>query len=184
MTLQLTKQDLRSDKESRKNFYKKQRIPISILLDDLTIGQNIGSIFRTADALLLEKIYLYGNSIVPPNKKISKAAHGNERWVPFAIVDDPLKLIHTLKRNSITIISAELAHNSIPYSLFEYKNPVRVVFGNERRGVCEDLLKVSDIIIHVPMHGMGNSLNVAVTAGIICSHISNQIIRMSSNDYK
>jgi len=182
MTLQLTKQDLRSGKESKKDFNGKKRVPISILLDDLMIGQNIGSIFRTADALLLEKIYLYGNSIVPPNKKISKAAHGNERWVPFAIVDDPLKLIHMLKGNSITIISAELARNSIPYSRFEYKNPVCVIFGNERRGVREDLLKISDIIVHVPMFGMGNSLNVAVTAGIICSHIANQIIRMSSND--
>ena len=82
-----------------------------------------------------------------------------------------METIRLLKEQSIVIVSAELAETSVPYSSLGFDAPICLVLGNERRGVREELLELSDMVVHVPVLGMCNSLNVAIVGGIICGHL-------------
>lgn len=145
---------------------------ILLILNDIRSSENVGSIFRTGDAANVERIYLTGYTPSPvdrfrrPNKKLAKAALGAELCVNWEH-RDLHELINELKREGVTIASVEQAPNAIAYD--SYTPPMRVAYilGNEVSGLPEEVLKVSDVILEIPMHGTKESLNVSVAAGII-----------------
>ena len=127
---------------------------------------NIGSIFRTADAAGIDKIFLTGYSGKPPNPKIEKVALGATKTVLWQHHWQTWRVIEDLKKKGFTIIALEQTKKSINYKKFKPKFPIALVIGNEVRGISKNILKRCDKIIHLPMSGKKESLNVAVALGI------------------
>ncbi len=138
-----------------------------LICDNLRSLQNIGSIFRTADALAVDKIYLTGICGCPPHPKISKTALGAEKAVPWEHDWQIWRLVDKLKREKIKIVVLEQTKQSIDYRRFKPDFPLALVIGNEVKGVSPSVLKRADQIIKLPMLGKKESLNVAVSFGII-----------------
>lgn len=142
--------------------------PICFLAHDIDVPMNIGSLFRLADALGVEKIYLSGTSLVPPNSKIRKTSRATEKVVPFSYVENPLEIINKLKAEGYTIISLEITTSSIDISEFSLKGIEKVclILGSESTGVNQELLNMSDFTVHIPMMGVNSSMNVATACAI------------------
>lgn len=162
------------------------------ICDNIRSLENIGSIFRTADALGANKIFLCGISgssptnfelksghsgvnpklylkLVgdrPPNRKISKAALGAENMVPFEYHKQTWRLIEKLKKEKVFIVSLEQNKKSVVYTKFKPKFPLALIIGNEVKGISKKILEKADKIIYIPMYGEKESLNVAVAAGV------------------
>lgn len=146
---------------------KKKRTAIYALLDNVRSLHNVGAIFRTSDAILLQKLYLCGITGFPPKKEISKTALGAEEVVPFEYRESAVEAIKELKKKGVQIVAVELAHGSKQYNETKYKFPVCFVFGHEVEGVSDEVMELVDAAIEVPMLGRANSLNVATCYGII-----------------
>ncbi|MCX6721428.1 MAG: RNA methyltransferase [Candidatus Staskawiczbacteria bacterium] len=144
-----------------------------VICDNIRSLENIGSIFRTSDALGVSKIYLCGISGRPPNHKISKTALGAEKTVPFEHCRQTGRLIDKLKRDKINIIALEQAKYAIDYRKFKPKFPLALILGNEVKGVSKKVLKKCDKIIFLPMLGQKESLNVSVAFGVVGYYIKN-----------
>ncbi len=151
---------------------QKQR-DIYLLLDNIRSTHNVGSIFRTADAVGVTKIFLSGYTPAPIDRfgrvrgDISKASLGAENTVPYEIVKDPLDCLKKLKKEkNISILALEQHERSMDYRSYSGEGDVLVVVGNEVDGVSSDILSMSDEIIEIPMHGEKESLNVSVATGI------------------
>ena len=150
-------------------FRKKTKIPLIIVLDNIRSLNNIGSVFRTADAFLIEKIYLCGISAQPPHKDIHKTALGATETVEWAYAKDTLTLVQQLKKDNIKIVSVEQAVGSTSLESF-YPNKgdtYAVIFGNEVKGVSQQVVDVSDICLEIPQFGTKHSLNIAVSCGVV-----------------
>lgn len=127
---------------------------------------NIGSIFRTCDGAGVTKLYLTGYSGVPPRKEITKTALGADESVAWEFHKDPLLVIAMLKKAGVHIVALEKDSKSRNIAEFKVEYPFCLIVGNEIDGVEDDLLKSSDVVIHIPMRGMKESLNVSVAFGI------------------
>ena len=151
-----------------------------VICDNIRSLENIGSIFRTADALGVSKIYLCGISGKVPaweqglHKKISKTALGAEKTVPFEYYKNIERLIDKLNERKINIIALEQSKKAIEYTRFKPKFPLALIVGNEVKGVSKKVLKKTNKIIFLPMHGKKESLNVSVAFGIAGYHIINK----------
>ncbi|MFH1966357.1 MAG: RNA methyltransferase [Patescibacteria group bacterium] len=137
-----------------------------IVCDNIRSLENIGSIFRTADALVVDKIFLGGICGQPPHPKISKTALGAEKNIAWEHQWQTWRIIDKLKKEGVKIVALEQTSKSIPYLKFKPKFPLALVIGNEVKGVSTSVLKKSDQIIHLPMLGQKESLNVSVAFGI------------------
>ncbi len=137
-----------------------------VICDNIRSLENIGSIFRTADALGVAKIYLCGISGRPPQQKISKTALGAEKTVPWEYYKQVWRLVEKLKKEGITIVALEQTKESVLYTTFKPRFPLALIIGNEVKGVSKKSLELSDTIIHLPMKGKKESLNVAVAFGV------------------
>ncbi len=132
---------------------------------------NVGSLFRTSDAFDVERIYLTGYTAVPPRREISKTALGAEEHVAWEQCEDPKKAILKLKKRGFTIVALEQARGAVDLKKFESPTKVCLIVGHEVLGVPKELLKLCDAIVHIPMHGTKESLNVAVASGIALHHL-------------
>ena len=132
---------------------------------------NVGSFFRTCDALGIEHLYLTGYTGHPPRKEISKTAIGAELSVPWEHARDPLLILRKLKQEGWQIVSLELHEDAVDLAKFKPKQKVCLIVGHELTGVPDDLLALSDAIVQIPMHGKKESLNVAVATGIALHHV-------------
>lgn len=137
-----------------------------VICDNLRSLENIGSIFRTADALGVDKIFLCGICGRPPHHKISKAALGADQNIPWAYCRQTWRVIDQLKKEGIVVVALEQAPGSISYIDFKPIFPLALVVGNEVKGISDAVLKRADHIIHLPMSGKKESLNVAVAFGV------------------
>jgi len=145
-----------------------KRRPMYFILENIYDTYNIGGLFRLADALSIEKIYICGESEIPPNSKIKKASIGTYKVVPWEYKKTAGEAIEELRsKMKIKIIAVEQASNSIPYTQADYSTPVALILGNETYGVTEDTLKLADKIVEIPMFGINKSLNVIVSAAIV-----------------
>ncbi len=146
---------------------------LSILAPDISSSGNIGSIFRLADALGIEKIYLSGSSPVPPNPKIKRTSRSTEKYVPFEYQDDPKEILSGLKKSGYTIISLEITSSSIDIRELKINPDVKIclILGSENEGINQELLNNSDHTVHIPMHGQNSSMNVATACAIACWEI-------------
>lgn len=137
-----------------------------LICDNIRSLENIGSIFRTADALAVDKIYLGGICGCPPHPKISKTALGAEKNVPWEYCRQIWRAVAQLKKEGVKIIALEQTKNSLVYTKFKPQFPLALLIGNEIKGVSPALLKRADRIIHLPMLGKKESLNAAVAFGV------------------
>jgi tRNA G18 (ribose-2'-O)-methylase SpoU len=143
------------------------RHPIYVILDNIRSVYNVGSIFRTSDAALIEKLYLCGYTPHPPRKDIEKTALGAIESVPWEYYKDPVDVIKRLKGDGVKIFALEITDESFPY--YEVKPsdfPICLVLGNEITGISEVVLDECDASIEIPQFGVKHSLNVAVAYGI------------------
>jgi 23S rRNA (guanosine2251-2'-O)-methyltransferase len=150
-------------------FKKAEKMPIAVVLDNIRSCNNTGSIFRTADALLIKKIYLCGITATPPNKEIHKTALDAEKsvdWEYFAKTEDA---IETLRSAGYKIFAVEQVDNSILLPGFQPGDDEKtaLVFGNEVRGVQQRIINMCDGAIEIPQYGTKHSFNVSVSAGIV-----------------
>ena len=150
-------------------FKEADKIPIVIILDNIRSLNNIGSVFRTSDAFLVNKIYLCGITAIPPNKEIHKTALGSTESVDWEYVENCVDLIEKLKDSNIKIVSIEQTENSTMLQNFEVIKDQKyaVIFGNEVKGVQQDVVSASDICVEIPQFGTKHSLNVSVSCGIV-----------------
>jgi 23S rRNA (guanosine2251-2'-O)-methyltransferase len=148
-------------------FRKAEKQPLVIILDNVRSLNNVGSVFRTADAFRIEAIYLCGVTGCPPNKEIEKTALGatsTVNWKHFSTTPEALK---ELRAEGYRILSVEQAKNSISLNHFTYEGALALVFGNEVYGVAQEVIDFSDGVIEIPQAGTKHSMNVAVSAGIV-----------------
>ena len=150
-------------------------LPFSIILNNVRSLYNVGSLFRTADGVGVEKLWLCGITGIPPDPQISKTALGAEQSVPWEYRRKASEAIRELKSHSYKIVLLEQTAGSIPYQEFEPEGPVCLVLGNEIGGVDDELLPLCDAAVEIEMAGLKNSLNVAVAFGIVAYHLRRRL---------
>lgn len=168
---------------SETEFKRAPKLPIVLILDNIRSGLNVGSLFRTADAFRIQKIYLVGITARPPHKEILKTALGSTQTVDWEYCNDGEKLLKKLKDLGYKIISIEQADQSISLEDF-FPAPMEkhaIILGNEVGGVSESLFLNSDMVIEIPQFGTKHSLNVAVCGGIVIwQMVSNSLAGLKS----
>jgi 23S rRNA (guanosine2251-2'-O)-methyltransferase len=154
-----------------------EKTPLIVVLDNIRSLNNIGSVFRTADAFRLESIYLCGITGTPPNKEIHKTALGATESVNWKYFNNTIDAIAELKGLNFSVYAIEQAETSIFINDFipELNSKIAVVFGNEVQGVSETVMNTIDGCIEIPQFGTKHSLNIAVSAGIIIWELFNKL---------
>ncbi len=154
---------------SKEQFHEVEKIPLVVVLDEVRSLNNVGSIFRTSDAFLVEKIYLCGITATPPHPEIHKTALGAEDTIAWRYFENTLDAIQSLKNDGYIVYSIEQVHNSTMLNELSLDKAKKyaVVFGNEVKGVQQEVVNQSDGCIEIPQFGTKHSLNVSVTAGIV-----------------
>ncbi|MBP9792810.1 MAG: RNA methyltransferase [Flavobacterium sp.] len=157
------------DRKSIEEFKQAEKTPIIIVLDDIRSLHNIGSVFRTSDAFLIEKIYLCGITATPPNKEINKTALGATDTVTWEYQKEVLQVISDLKSENVEVYAIEQVENAIFLDDFktETNKKYALVFGNEVFGVNQEAVKLCDGAIEIPQLGTKHSLNISVSTGIV-----------------
>ncbi len=166
---------------------------IYIILDDVLDTYNIGSIFRLADAVAAKKIYICGESEIPPNHRIKKASINTTEVVEWEYCETAVEAIHKIRklldsasphsknivraksRTTLQVVAVEQNPRSVPYDQYDYKLPIALVVGHESDGVSAEVLKVCDAIVELPMFGVNKSLNVMVSLGIVLYEVVKRI---------
>lgn len=149
-------------------FKSAEKTPITIVLDNVRSALNVGSVFRTSDAFLIEKIILCGITATPPNKEIRKAALGASDSVNWEFKKNTVEAVLKLKNEGYHIIGVEQADQSSKLNDFKLANkPIAIVMGNEVKGVSQEVIDNCNEVIEIPQFGTKHSLNIAVTNGIV-----------------
>ncbi len=150
-------------------FKTAEKSPIIIVLDNIRSLNNIGSVFRTSDAFLIKKVYLCGITATPPHKDIHKTALGSTESVDWEYAKDTLEVIQQLQSNGVVVCSIEQAEHAVQLNDFkpEPNTTYALVFGNEVKGVSQDVVDASDRVIEIPQYGTKHSLNISVSAGVV-----------------
>ena len=143
------------------------RLPISILLENIRSVYNVGSIFRSADGFGAEKIYITGYTPYPPREDLHKTALGAEDAVPWEYIENPIEAAKTIKKQNIPLVLIEQTNDSQSIYDMDFQFPICFIVGNEVSGVSEDLSKLADFQIELPMRGIKQSLNVSVAVGVV-----------------
>jgi len=184
--MRLNAQELRTvdEGEVQTRIASLSRHPIFFIVENVYDTYNVGGLFRLADAIGASKIYLCGQTEIPPNSKIKKASVGTYKVMPWEYKRSSAEAIHELRNlklqntNSkqspnpkIQIIAVEQNNKSVPYTKISYSFPVALIFGNETSGVTKQTLALADHIAEIPMWGINRSLNVIVSATIVAYHV-------------
>jgi len=175
--MQMNKDDLRKTKPSRDEYLQKPKLPLIVVLDNVTNSYNIGSFIRLADAFAIEKIIVCGELTIS-DKKLRKASRNEAKWVTVEYSDNTTTSLQALLDENYTVFSVELCHESVDYKEVSYPQASVLVLGNERKGVSEAALKLSHHQIHIPMFGMGNSLNVSTAGAIVLAECASQVRKL------
>lgn len=157
------------DRLSVDGFKSAKKTPIVIVLDNIRSLNNIGSVFRTSDAFLVEKIYLCGITATPPHKDIHKTALGSTDTVNWEYIEDTLDLVKQLKIDGYKVASIEQAEQATMLNNFKVKTEEKyaLIFGNEVKGVAQNVVTNSDAVIEIPQFGTKHSLNISVSCGVV-----------------
>jgi tRNA G18 (ribose-2'-O)-methylase SpoU len=134
---------------------------------------NVGSVFRTADAFGVDKIFLTGITGRPPRAEISKVALGAENYIPWEYYKQAARLIKNLKEEGVTIVALEqVKGESVNLNTWKPKYPLALILGYEPVGLPKSLIALADVVVEIPMHGQKESLNVGVAFGVAANHIA------------
>ena len=163
----LTTEEIFNRQPNLNQVKKLQRSPLFALIENIRSMYNVGSIFRSSDAINLSQLYLSGFTAKPPRKEIDKTALGATESVPWEYVTETLPLIDELKNRQVEIVVVEHTDKSVNYADIQYNFPACFIFGNEVEGVSDDMVIRADKVVELPMLGIKHSLNVAVAYGII-----------------
>lgn len=157
------------DRLSVDDFKSTEKTRIIIVLDNIRSLNNIGSVFRTSDAFLVEKIYLCGITATPPHKDIHKTALGSTDTVAWEYVENTLDVIQKLKADQVIVASIEQAEQSVMLNNFtpQPNTTYALVFGNEVKGVAQSVVSASDLVLEIPQFGTKHSLNISVSCGLV-----------------
>jgi 23S rRNA (guanosine2251-2'-O)-methyltransferase len=171
------------DRKSIEEFKGSKKTPVIIVLDNVRSLNNIGSVFRTADAFLIEAIYLCGITATPPNKEIHKTALGATDSVYWKYFNTTTEAIGELKKDNCAVYAIEQAEGSIMLNEFRplIDKKLALIFGNEINGVSEEAMKTCDGCIEIPQQGTKHSLNIAVSAGIVVWEVWKKISFVSAD---
>ncbi|MBT3538593.1 RNA methyltransferase [Candidatus Parcubacteria bacterium] len=153
----------------KKNFY--------LILPNIRSCHNVGAMFRTGDAFGVTKIFLVGYTASPPKPQIDKVSLGAEKWIPWVKRKNLKRLIISLKKKGVKIVGLEKNESSRDIGVLDIKNikDIALVVGNEVDGISEDILKLCDNVVHIPMYGKKESLNVSVAAGVAMYAVSKKV---------
>ena len=151
------------------DFKEVEKTPLVLVLDNIRSQHNIGAAFRTADAFRIAKIYLCGICAVPPAAEIHKAALGAEDTVDWQYEQEVMTALTTLKQEGYTLIAVEQAENSVQLQVFKPQKNKKyaLIFGNEVKGVQQQVVDSCDLVLEIPQWGTKHSLNVSVSIGVI-----------------
>ena len=165
------------DRLTVQEFHVAEKIPILVVLDDVRSLNNVGSVFRTADAFRIEKVYLCGITASPPHREIQKTALGATESVDWEYVED-LNEIMDREGSEVHWIALEQAEGSVPLKEFHPKKGERyaLVFGNEIKGVRQGVIDRCKTVIEIPQYGTKHSLNIAVSAGIVLWYFNTKLL--------
>jgi tRNA(Leu) C34 or U34 (ribose-2'-O)-methylase TrmL len=156
------------NRKTVEEFKKAEKFPLIAVLENIRSAYNVGSVFRTADAFLLEAVYITGYTARPPHKEIKKTALGAEDSVDWIYYSKTAEAIEALRAKGYRILAVEQAIGSISLeSVTDIEKPTAVIFGNEVTGVETDTLKACDGCLEIPQLGMKHSLNIATAAGVV-----------------
>lgn len=160
-------------------FKESEKTPLIVILDNIRSLNNIGSVFRTSDAFLVEKIYLCGITAKPPHKDIHKTALGATETVEWEYTESTVELVEKLKADGVKIASIEQAENAEMLGEFKTQEDQKyaIVFGNEVKGVDQKVVSLSDTVIEIPQFGTKHSLNISVSAGIVIWDLFKQLVK-------
>ncbi|MFC2136218.1 RNA methyltransferase [Bacteroidota bacterium] len=159
--------EITENRSSLETLHKIQKLPVYVILNSIRSSYNVGSIFRTSDGAMIEKLFLCGYTPHPPKKEVLKTALGSQESINWEYIKDPVEVIQKLKSEGVKICALELTDSSVPhYSLTPGDFPLCLIIGNEISGVSNELLELCDISIEIPQYGIKQSLNVAVAYGI------------------
>ncbi len=169
------------NRKSVEEFKEINKTPVIAIFENVRSAYNVGSLFRTADAFLLEAVYLTGYTAVPPHKEIKKTALGAEESVTWKHFDNALSAINELRTNGYKIYAAEQVTESISLEKLNLKSDekIAVIFGNEVSGVEELTIQNCDGCIEIPQFGTKHSLNIATAAGVVLWEIIRTRINVS-----
>ncbi len=157
------------------------KFPLCIVADNISSPNNVGSLFRLCDAMGIKKLYLCGNTAVPPNSKINKTSRSTEKHVDFEYHSSAENLVTKLKASNYLIISLEITTTSVAINSPSFSNapadnqPICLILGSENTGINQALLNMSDITTHIKMHGNNSSMNVISAASIACYEITKNL---------
>ena len=145
-----------------------KKTPFTIILDNVRSAFNVGSVFRTSDAFLIENIILCGITATPPNKEIRKAALGSTDSVKWKYVKNTTEAVQQLSKEGYHVVAIEQARKSTLLNKFELpKKPIAIILGNEVNGVSQEVIDICDEVLEIQQFGTKHSLNVSVTTGIV-----------------
>ncbi len=163
----LTHEELGAKRISLEQTKLVKRNPIYVICDNIRSIYNVGSVFRTSDAALIEKLYLTGYTPHPPRQEIEKVALGATDAVPWEYIKNPADAINELRKNGVKIAALEIAESSRNYTDINTNDfPLCLILGNELTGVSNELIEMSDFSVEIPQFGFKHSMNVSVAYGI------------------
>lgn len=174
--MKLNSKELRVSAPSVDDVKSIQRNPVYLVLDNVIDTYNVGAIFRLADAAGVEKVYLCGETLTPPNIRIAKASVGTYKWTPWQYASTAVEAIANIKEQiakskdkavDLKVIAAEQSERSVPYYEIKPSFPVALVVGHETYGVSKEVLHSADYIAEIPMWGINKSMNVMVSTAIV-----------------
>ena len=156
-------------RKSVEEFKASDKTPVIVVLENIRSAYNVGSVFRTSDAFLVEAIYIIGYSAKPPHKEIKKTALGAEETVDWKYFKTTAEAIEELRGKGFNVYAAEQAEGSYKLNAigFEPAEKIAVVFGNEVTGVEQSTIALCDGCLEIPQLGMKHSLNIATAAGVV-----------------
>ena len=165
------------DRLSVEEYKDTEKTPITVILDNIRSCNNIGSVFRTSDALLIEKVILCGITATPPNTEIHKTALDAEKTVPWEYFADTENAVLKLKESGYRVFAVEQVESSIMLPDFkpEKDQKYALVFGNEVKGVQQSIVNICDGAIEIPQYGTKHSFNISVSAGIVLWDLANKL---------
>jgi tRNA G18 (ribose-2'-O)-methylase SpoU len=170
---------LKMDELNRKTvheFRQANKIPVIAVLENIRSAYNVGSVFRTADAFLLQSVYICGYTAKPPHKEIRKTALGADETVMWKPFPTAALAIEALRQEGYKIYAVEQTENSISLQTFEPREKIAVIFGNEVTGVEQSSIALCDGTIEIPQLGMKHSLNISVAAGIVLWELAKKFL--------
>jgi tRNA G18 (ribose-2'-O)-methylase SpoU len=171
------------DRKSVEEFKQSDKTPIVVVLENIRSAYNVGSVFRTSDAFLINAIYLVGYTAQPDHKEIKKTALGAEETVVWKHFADTAEAITDLKENGYKVYAVEQAEGSFKLNAIHIKmdEKIAVIFGNEKAGVEQSTIHLCDGCIEIPQLGMKHSLNIATAVGVVLWELVRNILKRQAD---